>query len=372
MSRPGTVGDGGPQPRPHLLEADIVQRALAAGLEVDQLGAAVRALVACFRAGRKVLIFGNGGSAAQAQHMAAELVGRVKVTRPPLPAIAITSDGAVLSSIVNDFGPEQVFARQVTALGQWADVAVAMSTSGESLNVLAAVEAALSTGMRVIAFTGSPETPLARLAEVAVTSPADDVQGIQEAHLVAIHLLCETVERQLLGVEPDRREATNGRGRVLELADLLALRASWRAEGRVVVWTNGVFDLLHLGHVRSLEMAKDLGDVLVVGVNADGTVPALKGRGRPVVADDERAQIVAAIGAVDVVTIFHEEDPSRVLAVLEPDIHCKGEEYEHADLPERAVVEAYGGRVEFLPRVPGLSSSELLRRSTRLPSSLDR
>lgn len=148
-------------------------------------------------------------------------------------------------------------------------------------------------------------------------------------------------------------------------AELLAERARWRAAGKVVVWTNGTFDLLHPGHVASLQQARGLGDVLVVGVNSDRSVKGYKGPTRPILTQDERVAMLAALECVDFVTVFDEPTPERVLAALRPDIHCKGAEYappHGRPVPERATVEGYGGRIEYLPLVPGLSSTDVIAR----------
>lgn len=344
------------------LSARNAKRARAAGLELEQLEAAVRALLACFRTGHKLLIFGNGGSGAHAQHMAAEFVGRVGCQRDPLPAVALTTDASVITAIANDFGFEHVFSRQVSALGRPGDIAVVISTSGTSPNVIAGARAARAAGMRILAITGAPELALARVADLAVTVATADTQQIQEAHMVAAHSLCETVETLLAGDGGAEARPATAAGKVVSLADLLELRAGWRAARRTVVWTNGVFDLLHAGHVRSLEMAKSFGDILVVGVNADAAVRDAKGSDRPVVPERQRAELVAGLASVDYVTIFAEAAPSEVLGTLQPEVHCKGRDYETRSLPERAVVEGYGGRVELLPVLPGVSSTELVRR----------
>jgi rfaE bifunctional protein nucleotidyltransferase chain/domain len=146
---------------------------------------------------------------------------------------------------------------------------------------------------------------------------------------------------------------------------LLAERARWRAEGRVVVWTNGCFDLLHAGHVRSLRAARALGDILVVGLNGDASVRRLKGPGRPLVPAAERAEVLAALACVDRVVVFDEDTPEAALAWLRPDVHCKGVDYappHGKPIPEATLVEGYGGRIVFLPLSPGLSTTELLRR----------
>ena len=146
--------------------------------------------------------------------------------------------------------------------------------------------------------------------------------------------------------------------------DLVALREEWRAQGRKVVWTNGIFDLLHAGHVRSLREAKSLGDVLVVGINSDSGTRRIKGPGRPLMCGEDRAELLSALEMVDAVVIFDEDEPSAALARLQPDIHCKGEEYADGKrpVPERPVVESYGGEVRFLPLYAGRSTTDLLAR----------
>jgi D-beta-D-heptose 7-phosphate kinase/D-beta-D-heptose 1-phosphate adenosyltransferase len=159
---------------------------------------------------------------------------------------------------------------------------------------------------------------------------------------------------------------TSGNPKVVDWPTLLERRAGHRAAHQTVVWTNGCFDMLHAGHVLSLQAARRLGDVLVVGVNSDVSVARLKGPGRPIIAASQRALLLAALECVDYVIIFDELTPESALARLEPDVHCKGADYappHGKPIPEAAVVAAYGGRVEFLPLVPALSTSDLLRRA---------
>ena len=145
----------------------------------------------------------------------------------------------------------------------------------------------------------------------------------------------------------------------LALTDALA---SERARGNSVAFANGCFDVLHVGHIRYLQDAAAQADVLVVGVNGDESVRNLKGSGRPVMDERERAEIIAAIRGVDYVTIFHEDSPSRLLAALKPDFHCKGTDYTPETVPERDVVLAYGGRVVIVGDPKDHSTSEMLRR----------
>jgi len=149
-------------------------------------------------AGRKVLLFGNGGSAADAQHIAAEFVGRFARERPALPAMALTTDTSALTAIANDYGYEQVFARQVRAFGERGDVGVAISTSGRSPSVLRAVEACRERGVRTVGLTGGDGGPLATMVEVCLrVSASTHSARIQETHILAGHVICELVDRRL-------------------------------------------------------------------------------------------------------------------------------------------------------------------------------
>jgi len=153
--------------------------------------------------------------------------------------------------------------------------------------------------------------------------------------------------------------------KLLPWAELLARRAAWRARGWTVVWTNGCFDLVHAGHAQSLAAARALGDVLVVGLNSDASVRGLKGPTRPLVPERQRMELVAALECVDFVALYDEDLPNRALSELQPDVHCKGEDYappHGKPIPEKALVEGYGGRVAFLPLVGGISTTEIVRR----------
>jgi rfaE bifunctional protein nucleotidyltransferase chain/domain len=156
--------------------------------------------------------------------------------------------------------------------------------------------------------------------------------------------------------------------KIKALQELLPLRAAWAQQGRKVVWTNGCFDLLHAGHARSLAAAKALGDILIVGINSDDSVRAVKGSGRPLMCQEDRAELLAALEVVDYVTIFGEPDPVRALALLRPDIHCKGQEYADGTrpIPERETVLAYGGEVRFLPLLPGRSTTDIIDRIVKM------
>lgn len=150
------------------------------------------------RAGRKVLLFGNGGSATDAAHIAAEFVGRYKRERAPFPAIALATDIAAITCIANDYGFEELFARQVRAHGQQGDVAIAISTSGNSSNVLKGVEAAKALGLTTVAWTGGSGGKLAGMVEYAFVVPSAATARIQESHITLGHVLCELIEDYVL------------------------------------------------------------------------------------------------------------------------------------------------------------------------------
>jgi D-sedoheptulose 7-phosphate isomerase len=163
---------------------------------------AVSAVVGCITAGGKVLACGNGGSASDAQHFAAEFIGRFERERPGLAAIALTTDTSILTAIGNDYSFVEIFSKQVQALGQPGDVLVAITTSGNSANVLAAVEAAHAKEMTVIAFTGRGGGKMNELlteTDVHICVPHERTARIQEVHILALHCLCDAVDLQLLG-----------------------------------------------------------------------------------------------------------------------------------------------------------------------------
>jgi D-sedoheptulose 7-phosphate isomerase len=174
----------------------------AADVLAPVIARAAAVLTDCLLADGKILVCGNGGSASDAQHFAAEMVGRFERERPELPAIALCTDTSILTAVANDYAFEQVFARQVRALGRSGDVLLAISTSGNSGNVIAAIVAARERGMRVVALTGKGGGRIAELmtaADVNICVPHAQTARIQEVHILAIHCLCDAIDRTLLG-----------------------------------------------------------------------------------------------------------------------------------------------------------------------------
>lgn len=158
---------------------------------------AARVIIKSLRLGGKVLIFGNGGSAADSQHMAAELVGRFKKERRALAAIALVANTSILTAVGNDYGYDAVFSRQITALGKKGDVAIAISTSGNSQNVLNAVKEAISLDMDTIGLSGGDGGRLSKACDIPITVAAKDTPRVQESHIVIIHILCDLIEKEL-------------------------------------------------------------------------------------------------------------------------------------------------------------------------------
>jgi D-sedoheptulose 7-phosphate isomerase len=178
-------------------ESIEAQQGLLEPALIDSVVRAAEALADALRGGGKVLAFGNGGSAADATHLAAELVGRFLLERDGLPALSLSDNASALTAISNDFGYERVFARQVEALGRPGDVAVGISTSGRSPNVLAGLAAAREGGLATVALTGGDGGEMRQAAGVCIVVPSGDTPRIQEAHTLVAHLLCELVERAL-------------------------------------------------------------------------------------------------------------------------------------------------------------------------------
>ncbi len=163
----------------------------------DLLNQVVSLLVKAFKKGNKVLLFGNGGSAADAQHLAAEFVNRFLIERPPLPAIALTTDTSILTSISNDYGYADSFSKQIKALGKEGDVAFGISTSGSAVNVIKAMKVAKEMGLKTVGLTGMGGGELAKAVDLAIVVDSAVTPRIQEVHITVGHVICEMVDRFL-------------------------------------------------------------------------------------------------------------------------------------------------------------------------------
>lgn len=187
--------------------AELAQQRIAESIAVkqellaqsDAIAAVASALIKAYRAGNRLLVFGNGGSAADAQHIAAELVGRYYFDRPALPAEALTVNTSSLTAIGNDYSYDLIFARQIEALGNAGDVALGISTSGNSANIIAALRVARQKGMVTVALTGEGGGRLKAEADYCLCVPSQDTPRIQESHILIGHILCELIEQALFG-----------------------------------------------------------------------------------------------------------------------------------------------------------------------------
>ncbi len=180
-----------------ILEASLEAKRLFWEREQEKIIAAAKRLIETLKAGGKILIFGNGGSAADAQHMAAELVNRFRRDRAPLPALALTTDTSILTAIANDYSFDEVFAKQVQALGNKGDVALGISTSGRSKNVLLGLAVAREQGLFTLGLSGGDGGEMAAVCDLLLIVPSPETPRIQEGHLFFIHLVCELVEEML-------------------------------------------------------------------------------------------------------------------------------------------------------------------------------
>jgi D-sedoheptulose 7-phosphate isomerase len=183
-------------------QESISTKQIAADLLAEPLATAAQMITRCLLGGGKVLSCGNGGSAGDAQHFSSEMLNRFEMERPGLPAVALTTDSSTLTSIANDYSYDQIFSKQVSALGQPGDILLAISTSGNSANVNRAIEAAHEREMHVIALSGKQGGDMVALLtsdDVEIRVPSDSTARIQEVHLLAIHCICDLVDHQLLG-----------------------------------------------------------------------------------------------------------------------------------------------------------------------------
>jgi D-sedoheptulose 7-phosphate isomerase len=187
--------------RRRIEESIAVKQRLLEGSLADEAVQLASVVTASLRTGGKLLIFGNGGSAADATHMAAEFVGRFTYDRAPLPAMSLTENAASVTAIGNDYTYDEIFARQIRAFGQAGDVAIAITTSGASRNVVSALHVAGEMGMRTAALTGNRGGPVADVAELCLEMPSGTTARVQECYMLVAHIVCELVERALFPLQ---------------------------------------------------------------------------------------------------------------------------------------------------------------------------
>ncbi len=328
---------------------------------LTEIERASNVLISALLMGRKVLTCGNGGSAGDAQHFASELVNRFEIERVALPALSLVPDSSVVTAIANDYSYDVLFSRQIDALGQNGDVLVVFSTSGNSRNVLHAIEAAHKRNMLVIAMTGKDGGQVAiKLGrfDVEVRAPAVNTARIQEIHLLVIHTISKIIDARFTSSTLTKPAKVQNDWRVL---------AETIRGLRPLVFTNGVFDILHRGHVTYLQKARKMGACLVVGVNSDASVRRLgKGPDRPIQDEDDRAHILASLECVDFVTVFHDDTPENLIKTLAPDVLVKGGDYSPQNIVGADFTLSLGGRVESIAIEHERSTTTILRRISLL------
>lgn len=345
------------------------------------------AIVLCLDNGGTFFVGGNGGSHSDALHITGELLKSFERDRrlnekerarfAGLPfaeevssqlenafrAIPLGVNTVLSTAVENDFSiPAMAFAQEVFAQGRPGDVLLGISTSGNAQNLLYAMTAAKSIGMTTLVLTGASGGKMAQVGDIAVKVPSTVTARIQEFHLPTYHALCAMIEaRNFLPVGSD---AVPPKGSILADGELRDVVRALKRTGKRVVWTNGCFDILHFGHVSYLNRARECGDVLVVGLNSDASIRAIKGAGRPISPQNERGEILANLKAVDYVTVFDDPNTVRLLELLEPDVYAKGGDYTLDTIvgEERRVVESYGGEIAILPGIEALSTTRILER----------
>ncbi|MFZ2956863.1 MAG: SIS domain-containing protein [Candidatus Ozemobacteraceae bacterium] len=317
---------------------------------------ALETLCAVLSAGRKVIAFGNGGSASDAEHFVGELVGRFGYDRAPLPGISLSGPSATFTAIANDYGYEKVFERQILGLGKSGDVAFGITTSGNSPNVVRALDAARAAGLATVAMTGAAESACSRGGHICLRAPSCETARVQEVHGVLIHALCRGVEARLFP-RPDR-EALPAH-KIISADQIDAFARGLKSH--VSVFTNGCFDILHPGHVTLLQQSRGLGELLIVGVNSDDSVKRLKGSERPFHSLEDRLLVMTALGCVDYAVAFDENTPLELITRLTPKILVKGGDYSRDTVVGADHVEKHGGRVEIIPLVVGHSTTRILK-----------
>ncbi len=341
-------------------QAQLSMAACTQNLPTD-IERASNILISALLMGRKVLTCGNGGSAGDAQHFASELVNRFETERVALGAVSLVPDSSVVTAIANDYAYEVLFSRQIEALGRKGDVLIVFSTSGNSRNILCAIDAAHKRNMAVIAMTGKDGGQVAKMLgrfDVEVRAPAVTTARIQEIHLLAIHTICKVLDERFTG-----STLTTPSNVIKDWRVLMELTRGIRP----LVFTNGVFDILHRGHVNYLQKAREMGACLVVGVNSDASVRLLgKGSDRPIQGEDDRAHILASLACVDFVTIFDDETPEKLIEALGPDVLVKGGDYSPLNIAGANFVLSHGGQVECIAIEHERSTTRILRQ-IRLP-----
>jgi D-sedoheptulose 7-phosphate isomerase len=323
--------------------------------QIEQIETLAKGISDALKSGKILYAFGNGGSAAEAQHFTTELIGRFKENRKSLPAISLCSDISAMTCIANDFGYDAIFSRQVEGLVKEGDFVFGFTTSGKSKNVIAGLDAARKMGGVAILITGQAPLAVNDLADIAIQIGGSETAIIQESHLMLIHILSELIE---INLELKHPPVQNQNPRIIYDYDF---KRQLLPNQKSIVWVNGCFDILHEGHLLLLSTASRAGSFLVVGINSDSSVRKLKGDSRPVIPEMSRARTLAQLPFVDLVVIFSEEDPREILKVVRPNVVLKGDNYRTENFKEKDFLLEINCEILFTPHIEGVSSSALIR-----------
>lgn len=325
------------------------------GSEAESVVAVATTVSNCIEQGGTLFVLSDGASKGIAANVAAQLCRRHLLDGGRLP---------VVSLCVSTWGmPEndEDCVRPVAVIGRIGDVLLALVTQSHECALRCVLAEARRRGIQSVVITGPGVQCAQEVAELAVVIPTRTHDHWRDCVLLIATAPCTQDSNARAAIRASDAEA---RRKVVPWDRVLRAREVLRRAGKRVVWTNGCFDLVHVGHVRFLQEAKKCGDALIVGVNSDESVQRLKGRGRPIVCAEERMEVLAALESVTYVVMMEQDAPTGMLAELRPDVHCKGREYGPGGkpLPEADVVRSWGGRIELIPMVPGQSTTALIGR----------
>lgn len=326
----------------------------------NSFGNALNIMLKALKGGNKIIVCGNGGSASDAEHMAAELVGRFGYDRPSLPCISLCNPSSTVTAISNDYGYEAVFKRQLLGLGKANDVLVGISTSGKSKNVIEAFKAAREAHILTVAVTGWGDSPLSAIADITIKAPSTATPRIQELHAIIVHSLCRAIESEIFCAEGKNTALPSEK--LIDYKSSNAIKSFAKAiKGQKSVFTNGCFDILHPGHITLLSQARAMGEFLIIGLNTDSSIKRLKGEKRPFHNLNNRCLMLSALECVDYIIPFEEDTPENLIRILSPAVLVKGGDYTPKNVVGADWLQTYGGEVKIIPLLEGHSTTKILQ-----------
>lgn len=337
------------------LRKRYLQLMKVSGQQILQIEKLAQDISEGFKSGKRLYAFGNGGSAAEAQHFTTELIGRFKESRKSLPAISLCSDSTALTCIANDFGFDEIFSRQVEGLVEAGDIVIGFTTSGKSKNVLLGLRSARKMNGKAVLVTGNNDVSNEFEFDTILQIGGSETAVIQELHLSLIHILCDLIE---INMELAPRIPKKSGPKIVYdhqfNEDILP-------DKNLITWVNGCFDILHEGHLMLLNEAASLGGSLIVGINSDTSVRKLKGKNRPYITEMNRARTLAQFPFVDLVVIFDSEDPMDILTKIQPNAVVKGSTYEKIEYPEKEFLKKIKCKVTYTSHIDGISTTEIIK-----------